>query len=322
MITPTKSLAYLDLILSTISYFLFPVSSIHAAGGDIDLKEDIQRTATDLPIKSTFDITQNTIQKSSGLSKVINDSDYRVAKGTTQSGITTYQLGILGVSANYWIKVDDKTKQILVLDYYFPYIQKMTMDQYNTFFEELLPIITEVYGSPTKEGYKQYQGKDYKYVQFHEKGKYNYYLGIDQHPSAGFTLRFTIRALTPGEDPTSILLTQKAYEFFNNKQYDAALETFTKAIEQDPDNKIAYQGRVITYASKSMFDKVIEEETKLLETAPEYPQAYSLRGNAYYQKGMKEKAKEDFISFLKYANPSDPAVKIIKDILNTMTSVK
>jgi len=37
---------------------------------------------------------------------------------------------------------------------------------------------------------------------------------------------------------------------------------------------------------------------------------------------MKEKAKEDFILFVKYANPSDSAVKIIKDILNTMTSVK
>jgi len=107
---------------------------------------------------------------------------------------------------------------MIVLDYYFPYIQKMSIDQYNTVFDEILPTITGAYGSPTKEGYKQYRGKNYKFIEFHEKSNYNYYLGIDQHLSAGFTLRFTMRALTPGDDPISILLTQKAYELCNNKQ--------------------------------------------------------------------------------------------------------
>ena len=78
------------------------------------------------------------------------------------------------------------------------------------------------------------------------------------------------------------------------KPVDKMLEDFNKAIELDSRFAMAYYNRGTVYDSKGDYDKAIADFTRVIELSPKFTEAYALRGFAYNQLGNFVKAKADF----------------------------
>ena len=91
------------------------------------------------------------------------------------------------------------------------------------------------------------------------------------------------------------------------KEYDCAIEDFTKAIELNPNYADAYYNRGLAYQSKGEVDRTIEDFTKAIELNPNYADAYYNRGLAYYDKGEHGRVIEDFTKVIEL-KPDDAIV--------------
>ena len=100
------------------------------------------------------------------------------------------------------------------------------------------------------------------------------------------------------------------------KAYDAAIESFTKALKARPEKEPGgcfgypmpylpqcvnglYAGRMDAYAAKGDHDAVIAEADRVLSLRPSEDWAYRLRGEAWLAKGEKERAFADLFEAAK-----------------------
>lgn len=84
--------------------------------------------------------------------------------------------------------------------------------------------------------------------------------------------------------------TQKANK---KKDYDMAIEAYTKAIELKPDYAEAYTVRGAAYGLLGNYQQAINDYNMAIKLDPQYAEAYSNRGAAYFQLEDKQKATED-----------------------------
>lgn len=85
----------------------------------------------------------------------------------------------------------------------------------------------------------------------------------------------------------------KGDEFFNNEEYDKAVETFGAAIKIDPSKAIGYWYRGDAYRKSSKFDKAIEDYNKSLELDNTNASVWYHRGNSELQLKMQDKGCAD-----------------------------
>ena len=62
------------------------------------------------------------------------------------------------------------------------------------------------------------------------------------------------------------------------KQYDAAIESYTKAIALDPTNAVYYSNRAAAYSSKNDHANAIVDANKAIEVDPAFVRAYHRLG--------------------------------------------
>lgn len=67
------------------------------------------------------------------------------------------------------------------------------------------------------------------------------------------------------------------------KQYDAAIESYTQAIQRDPTNAVYYSNRAAAYSSKADHLSAIADAEKALEVDPSFVRAYHRLGYVSYQ---------------------------------------
>jgi tetratricopeptide (TPR) repeat protein len=92
--------------------------------------------------------------------------------------------------------------------------------------------------------------------------------------------------------------------YYKKGDYDKAIEDFTKAINLEHDNEYFYRWRGYAYREKREYDKAIEDLTKAINLKPNYFYLYYQRGKTYLKKGSYEKAIEDFSKVIEIAiNP-------------------
>jgi protein O-mannosyl-transferase len=80
----------------------------------------------------------------------------------------------------------------------------------------------------------------------------------------------------------------------NIKDFQGAIEDFTKAIELKPNYVFAYNNRGNAYKTIGDPDKAIKDFNKAIELSPNTAEAYYNRGNSYYKNGDFEMAIENF----------------------------
>ncbi len=62
---------------------------------------------------------------------------------------------------------------------------------------------------------------------------------------------------------------------FTTKDYERAIELFTKAIELDPTNHVLYSNRSASYASLKQYDKALEDADKTIELKGGWAKVYT-----------------------------------------------
>ena len=72
---------------------------------------------------------------------------------------------------------------------------------------------------------------------------------------------------------------QKGIELAQQKQYDAAIAEFTKAIKENPKDPRGYANRATAYRASNRLPDAIADFSKAIEVAPNDEVAYRERGN-------------------------------------------
>jgi tetratricopeptide (TPR) repeat protein len=80
--------------------------------------------------------------------------------------------------------------------------------------------------------------------------------------------------------------TKRGKASFDAGDYPAAIVSFTKAIDLDPNNAVAYCNRGMAYQAKSESDEAIADFSKAIGHDPNNVEAYKRRGIALYCRGI------------------------------------
>ncbi|CAI2165459.1 2680_t:CDS:10 [Funneliformis geosporum] len=101
---------------------------------------------------------------------------------------------------------------------------------------------------------------------------------------------------------------------FAAKDYDKAIELFTKAIELDPSNHVLYSNRSASYASLKKYDKALEDANKTVELKKDWAKGYSRKGAALHGLGKYEEAREIYQEGLRYEPNNAQLKKALEEV--------
>jgi len=116
------------------------------------------------------------------------------------------------------------------------------------------------------------------------------------------THRFAVVALAGALIGLGVSGCKKAADYHNQgrayvreKEYDRALQAFTRAIEKDPEFARAYfdRGLIYLYHHNRDRDRALSDFNKAIEINPKYGNAYVERAMVYLQKKEYDKARAD-----------------------------
>jgi Lipoprotein NlpI, contains TPR repeats len=92
----------------------------------------------------------------------------------------------------------------------------------------------------------------------------------------------------------ALLYNKRGMALDDLKEYDRAIEDYTKAIELNPDDADVYYRRGNTWRDKKDYDKAIIDYSKALELRPGYAHYYLFRGIAWQYQGNKNNALAEY----------------------------
>lgn len=87
--------------------------------------------------------------------------------------------------------------------------------------------------------------------------------------------------------------------FMEIRQYEKAIEEFSKALENDDKDPYTYYKRGIAFLYANQFDGAISDFTQVLNLSKDDPDSYNNRGLAYSYKGDLNSAMKDFDKAIK-----------------------
>ena len=82
--------------------------------------------------------------------------------------------------------------------------------------------------------------------------------------------------------------------YVDTQEFDSAIEDFNRMVELNPDHLGAYHGRGIAYNEKGDFDRAIDDLDKVIELDSDFYPAYVSRGISYDRKGDFDRAISEF----------------------------
>lgn len=98
---------------------------------------------------------------------------------------------------------------------------------------------------------------------------------------------------------------EKGNEYYEQGDYDKAIENYSMAIILNPNFLECYFNRALCYYNKKNYDKAIEDYSRAAEIDPENSMIYNNRGDAHYRKQEFDSAIADY----------DKAISLNKDYL-------
>jgi tetratricopeptide (TPR) repeat protein len=81
---------------------------------------------------------------------------------------------------------------------------------------------------------------------------------------------------------------------FTNSRYENSIDLFTRVIEKDTDNTLAFVSRGAAYLKLNMSDPAYNDFDHAAAIDPEYARAYHMRGLAGEKRGNDRQAMADF----------------------------
>jgi len=86
----------------------------------------------------------------------------------------------------------------------------------------------------------------------------------------------------------------KGNESMRSKDFDEAVECYSKSLEMSPDEAATYSNRAMAYLKMKKYQLCINDADKCLEIQPDYLKAFHRRGKAYLACNKFELAIKDF----------------------------
>ena len=96
----------------------------------------------------------------------------------------------------------------------------------------------------------------------------------------------------------------KGNEYMKAKEYEMAVQCYTKAIEMNPGEAANYSNRAMAYLRLKLYKYVVTDASKAIEIDANYVKAYHRRGKAYLEMKKYDLAIPDF-QFILEKNPND-----------------
>ncbi|KAK6850257.1 heat shock protein [Apiospora arundinis] len=93
-----------------------------------------------------------------------------------------------------------------------------------------------------------------------------------------------------------------------DKNFDEAVDAFTKAIALDGTNHVLYSNRSAAYASKKDWDNALKDAEKTTEIKPDWPRGWGRKGTALHGKGDLLGANDAYEEGLKH-DPNNAGLK-------------
>ncbi|KAL4399035.1 Small glutamine-rich tetratricopeptide repeat-containing protein 2 [Malassezia pachydermatis] len=103
-------------------------------------------------------------------------------------------------------------------------------------------------------------------------------------------------------------LKNEGNKFMSSKDYGAALDSYTKAIEINPNSPVFYSNRAAAYSQIGQHDEAIADAKKASEIDPKFGKAYSRLGHALFASGRFAEAAEAYEKGVEV----DPSNKLMK----------
>lgn len=92
----------------------------------------------------------------------------------------------------------------------------------------------------------------------------------------------------------ALVLAQKGLACLEKKDWNGAIDNFTKSINTDATLAGAYKGRGAAYYAKSDYTRALADYDRTLLFDGTDAQAYDMRANIYFQRGDIDKALKDY----------------------------
>ncbi|KAL1917433.1 uncharacterized protein VTP21DRAFT_3826 [Calcarisporiella thermophila] len=109
----------------------------------------------------------------------------------------------------------------------------------------------------------------------------------------------------------------KGNQAFLAKNYEVAIEHFTKAIELDPTNHVLYSNRSASYASLKQYERALEDAEKTVSLKQDWGKGYSRKGAALHGLNRLAEARLAYREGLKH-EPNNPQLKkALEDLENS-----
>ena len=103
-----------------------------------------------------------------------------------------------------------------------------------------------------------------------------------------------------------------------NNDYESAIEHFSKSIELEPNNAIAYHQRGLAYYNIGYYQKALKDFNKTIELNPQHLDAHGNRSLVKLELKDYQGALDDINFILKITPNDSKAIKQKDLILNTM----
>lgn len=100
----------------------------------------------------------------------------------------------------------------------------------------------------------------------------------------------------------------KGNEAFASKDFQTAVDCFTKSIELAPTNHVLYSNRAGAYASLGQYELSLADAKRCIALKPDWPKGYSRKGLAEFRLGKVEEAISTYNAGLKI-DPSNTALQ-------------
>jgi len=123
--------------------------------------------------------------------------------------------------------------------------------------------------------------------------------------SVTLLLAFLLAGCLPSFDPEAEEHFYKGIEYIQQKNNEAAIEEFTKAIELDSSYSYAYYNRALSYYRIGNLESSLADYNKAIELEPDNPYWTYERGLLHFKLGYREKAIIDLERAIELGLPSD-----------------
>ena len=114
-----------------------------------------------------------------------------------------------------------------------------------------------------------------------------------------------------GTSPSASSKHERGKQLYSLKKYQKAIESFTHALQLDPDNVATLANRSASYAALGKFDLGLNDAKQCIALSPDWPKGYFRA--ATHCRGMQD--YEQAVQYLKIANVLQPMNQEIVDLI-------